>query len=87
MDGYALLSALRAERPAGVTLPAIAVTAYARPEDRARAHAAGYEAHVTKPVEPHELVASAARLLAGDKGAEAAAGLPGQPLSHEAPVG
>jgi len=48
------------KRPAnagGVT-PAIALTAYARTEDRMRAFRAGYQAHLAKPVEPAELVAT-----------------------------
>jgi len=57
MDGYALIAHLR-ERPdeEGGHLPAIALTAYAREEDRNRALAAGFQEHVSKPVEPAELV-------------------------------
>jgi CheY-like chemotaxis protein len=42
-------------------LPAVALTAYARRQDRERALGAGFDAHVPKPVEPAELI----RLLAG----------------------
>lgn len=51
-DGFQLIRQLRAQ---GSTLPAIAVTAYAREEDRRAALAAGFQAHVTKPIEPTEL--------------------------------
>jgi len=43
-------------------MPAIAVTAYARPEDRMRALRAGYQTHISKPVEPAELLAAVASL-------------------------
>ncbi|HXM79092.1 MAG TPA: response regulator [Thermoanaerobaculia bacterium] len=62
-DGYALIRAIRA-LPAdrGGAVPAIAVTAYAREEDRLRALAAGFQAHIAKPVDPGELVAAVARV-------------------------
>jgi CheY-like chemotaxis protein len=44
-------------------VPAIALTAYARAEDRASALAAGYQLHLTKPIEPTELRAAIARLV------------------------
>mgnify|MGYP002777069605 CR=1 FL=1 len=53
MDGYALMRKLRAE---GRSMRAIAVTGYARDEDRDAALEAGFQAHVTKPIEPAELV-------------------------------
>jgi CheY-like chemotaxis protein len=46
----------------GGRIPAIALTAYARVEDRVRALEAGYQNHVPKPVEPNELVAVIASL-------------------------
>ncbi|KQP40035.1 hypothetical protein ASF44_09745 [Pseudorhodoferax sp. Leaf274] len=61
VDGYALLRRVRALGPAqGGDLPAIALTAFARAEDRVRALKAGFRAHVAKPVEPAELVATIA---------------------------
>jgi PAS domain S-box-containing protein len=62
-DGYAFLRAVRS-RPAedGGGVPAIAVTAYGRLEDRVRSLAAGYQMHVAKPVDPVELVAVVASL-------------------------
>ena len=44
-------------------LPAIALTAYARNDDRQRALLAGFQMHVSKPVEPRELIAGIASLL------------------------
>jgi CheY-like chemotaxis protein len=62
-DGYTLMKKLRArEKLRGGHIPAIAVTAYARREDRLRALSVGYEYHVPKPVEPVELVAAVASL-------------------------
>ena len=63
MDGYALIRAIRdrtADRDA--PLPAIALTAFARSEDRTRAMLAGYHTYVAKPVEPAELVTVVASL-------------------------
>jgi PAS domain S-box-containing protein len=56
-DGYELIRKVR-ERPAssGGGIPAVALTAYARLEDRMQALGAGYQMHVAKPVEPAELV-------------------------------
>jgi CheY-like chemotaxis protein len=62
-DGYTLMKKLRArEKLRGGHIPAIALTAYARLEDRLRALSAGYEYHVPKPVEPFELLAAVASL-------------------------
>jgi CheY-like chemotaxis protein len=63
-DGYSLLRRVRALSPEqGGRTPAIALTAYASGDDRARALAAGFEAHVTKPVEPQELAAAVASIM------------------------
>ncbi|HEY0193765.1 MAG TPA: ATP-binding protein [Kofleriaceae bacterium] len=57
-DGYALIERVRALPPAqGGLVPAVALTAYARREDRARALNAGFDNHVAKPVDPDELLA------------------------------
>ncbi len=64
-DGYALLRAIRALSPeAGGTVPALAVTAYAREEDRLRALGSGFQAHVAKPIDPEELIRAIARVVA-----------------------
>jgi CheY-like chemotaxis protein len=59
VDGYDLIQRIR-RLPAGGAIPAIALTAYARTEDRTRAFRAGYQAHLAKPIEPAELVATIA---------------------------
>ena len=62
-DGYELVRRVKAfERKTQVRVPAIALTAYALDEDRQRALRVGFEAHVTKPVEPAELVRAIASL-------------------------
>jgi len=61
MDGYDFIKRVRQLEPHGTSaIPAIALTAYARSEDRTRALQAGYQAHLAKPVEPAELVATIA---------------------------
>ena len=64
-DGYTLI---RRVRTLGVenggNTPALALTAYARPEDRMRAIHAGFHMHVAKPVEPVELITMVASLAA-----------------------
>jgi CheY-like chemotaxis protein len=71
MDGYALIEQVRALEPDfGGKTPAVAVTAYASPQDRLRALQAGYQNHVAKPVEAEELaivIASLAGRPAQDK--------------------
>jgi signal transduction histidine kinase/ActR/RegA family two-component response regulator len=60
-DGYALIRQIRRrEAESGGFLPVIALTGYARAEDRHRIIAAGFQAHVTKPVDPAELTAAIA---------------------------
>jgi CheY-like chemotaxis protein len=59
---------LRTSASPNARTPAIALTAFARSEDRTRAMLAGYQIHLSKPVEPHELIAAVAN-LAGRTGA------------------
>lgn len=62
-DGYELLRKLRRLPDAKLRqVPAVALTAFARSEDRLAALHAGYQMHVAKPVEPAELIASVASL-------------------------
>jgi PAS domain S-box-containing protein len=62
-DGFDLLSQIRAwEAGSGHTVAAAALTALTRAEDRRRAMSAGFQVHVTKPVEPPELLAVVAGL-------------------------
>jgi CheY-like chemotaxis protein len=57
-DGYSLMHRVREwESARGAHIPAVALTAYGRVEDRMRALSAGFQMHVTKPVDPDELVA------------------------------
>jgi CheY-like chemotaxis protein len=58
-DGYSLIRSLRA---AGVRVPAIALTAYARHEDAIEAISAGFQIHLAKPVTPARLVGTVAEL-------------------------
>ena len=62
-DGYSLIEKIRAlpsER--GGDIPAAALTAYARAEDRMKAVLAGFQLHIAKPVEPAELITMVASL-------------------------
>ena len=62
-DGYELVRAVRSLTPErGGSVPAIALTAFARSEDRARAMKAGFDTHLSKPVEPDHLCDVVARL-------------------------
>jgi PAS domain S-box-containing protein len=62
-DGYALIRRVRAlTLEQGGDTPAVALTAYAREEDRARALAAGFQMHLSKPIQPSKLVAVVASI-------------------------
>ena len=62
-DGYSLIGRIRALDPDhGGQIPAVALTAYARTEDRLKALLAGFQIHVVKPVDTVELVAVVASL-------------------------
>jgi signal transduction histidine kinase len=67
-DGYALMRKVRARASeAGGRVPAVALTAYGRSEDRLRALSAGFQMHVGKPIEPSTLVGIVASVaLTGD---------------------
>jgi PAS domain S-box-containing protein len=63
MDGFELITRIRASiDPRIRNLPAAALTAFARSEDRTKALEKGFEMHLAKPVDPGELVASVATL-------------------------
>jgi len=62
-DGYQFMRTLRAEEGSAQRLPALALTAFARADDRKRAMLAGYQAHLAKPFDTAELVLVAASLL------------------------
>lgn len=62
-DGYDPIRRLRTLPPSeGGALPMVALTAYTRAEDRAKALAAGFSTHVGKPVNPEDLVKVIARI-------------------------
>jgi signal transduction histidine kinase/ActR/RegA family two-component response regulator len=61
-DGYDLIRQMRALPGEAGRVPAVALTALARVEDRKRALLAGYQTHISKPVDPAELVAAVANL-------------------------
>jgi PAS domain S-box-containing protein len=63
MDGYQLMRQVRATETKGQRLPAIALTAFARAEDRKRAMLAGYQSHLAKPFDTAELVLVVADLV------------------------
>jgi signal transduction histidine kinase/ActR/RegA family two-component response regulator len=67
-DGYELIRQVRALEESGDTkTPAIALTAYARPQDRHKALVAGFQLHVGKPVDPDEFVGLVADLARRSK--------------------
>jgi PAS domain S-box-containing protein len=63
MDGFELIERVRASDDARLReIPAAALTAFARSEDRVRAMHSGFQAHLSKPIDPAELMAAAATL-------------------------
>lgn len=65
LDGYGLVQWLRGRPPErGGRIPAIAMTAFARPQDRARSIKVGFDVHLSKPVDPGQVCAVISRLLA-----------------------
>jgi CheY-like chemotaxis protein len=61
-DGYQLIRSLRAQGFGPDVLPAIALTAFARVQDRADAIAAGFQDHVVKPIDPSTLISRVSSL-------------------------
>jgi CheY-like chemotaxis protein len=63
MDGYMLMRQIRSWSPdQGGQIPAIALTAYAGEYDQQQALSAGFQAHISKPAEPDQLVAIVTQL-------------------------
>jgi CheY-like chemotaxis protein len=62
MDGYEMIQRIRRMEGPAKDLPAAALTAYARSEDRAKALRLGFEMHLAKPIDPSELIAAVASL-------------------------
>jgi hypothetical protein len=63
MDGYQMIRTLRAKEGRGERIPALALTAFARAEDRKRSLIAGYQAHLAKPFDVGELILLVADLV------------------------
>jgi CheY-like chemotaxis protein len=63
IDGYQMMRTLRAGEPRESRIPALALTAFARAEDRKRALIAGFQAHLAKPFDVAELVLLVADLV------------------------
>jgi PAS domain S-box-containing protein len=61
-DGYDLIRQVRNLGHAAKELPAVALTAFAHKDDRLRVLLAGFQVHVAKPIDPHELIAIVATL-------------------------
>jgi len=67
IDGFELIARIRqSSDPAIQRIPAAALTAYARSEDRARAIRSGFQIHLAKPIDPSVLLDAIARLVGGD---------------------
>ena len=74
VDGYAFIRTLReSANGANGSIPAIALTAYATDDDRARSLAAGFQVHVAKPIEPEALVKELGLEKTDDRAAVSAA--------------
>jgi CheY-like chemotaxis protein len=69
MDGFELIARIRQTPDSTIQrLPAVALTAYARSEDRTKSLRAGFQLHVAKPIDPVELVSAVAALVTGRRG-------------------
>ncbi len=62
-DGYSFMRRLRSGSGEGRQIPAVAVTAFARAEDRVRAFRAGFQEHISKPIDPNELIDLVVKLV------------------------
>ena len=68
-DGYSLIRNVRTlSKESKRAIPAIALTAFARNEDRTKALVAGFNVHIAKPVEPAALVSAVLDLAGRDRG-------------------
>jgi CheY-like chemotaxis protein len=66
-DGYALIRQLRTMATAQRQIPAIAMTGFARLEDRTQAIASGFQRHLPKPINPDMLIAVVTDLIPGNR--------------------
>ena len=62
-DGYDLIRKIRNKQIGKSNIPAIALTAYAREEDKQQALASGFDRHLPKPIEPFRLIESLLQLI------------------------
>lgn len=69
MDGYTFLNQLRAlgSEDGGGDIPVVALTAFARGSESVRIHQAGFQLHLSKPIDPPELVRAIAELVGGTR--------------------
>jgi CheY-like chemotaxis protein len=71
MDGFEFIARVRASSSADIRdLPAAALTAFARSDDRTRALRSGFEIHLAKPVDPGELIGAIATLVRRSRNAK-----------------
>ena len=66
-DGFDLIRQLRDDGREMRDIPAVALTAYVQKEDAHLAQSAGFQVHLPKPVDPHQLTAVIARLAGGHR--------------------
>jgi hypothetical protein len=67
-DGYSLIQKIRRLPPEkGGNVPAIALTAYAKNEDRLKALSSGFQRHIKKPIEPVDLIEQVAEMIEKQK--------------------
>ena len=71
-DGYAFITDWRAQPSDAARIPAVALTAYAGRTDKIRLLSAGFDAHVSKPLDPAELLTVLASLARATRGGAAA---------------
>jgi CheY-like chemotaxis protein len=67
LDGYGLLERVRADRDLDDVV-VIALTAYSMPDDRKRVREAGFDGHLTKPIEPERVVGQVEAFVAAGRG-------------------
>jgi CheY-like chemotaxis protein len=78
LNGFELIDRIRnSDQPEVREIPAIAVTAYARSEDRAKALRSGFQMHVPKPVDPEQLMATIAAMVNRPSGSRTRVHQPG----------
>jgi CheY-like chemotaxis protein len=73
MDGLALIEAIRRRPDESSRLPAIALTAYARSQDRIRALSSGFQRHLAKPIDHVQLVAAVMAVVSRQRSSEPSA--------------